>query len=85
MNIGVVGANGFVGRNVVSSFRSIGMQVKGYGRDQVDLCRPESLANIGEHDVIINCAAYVGLLLPRRRKISYFRSMFRGFSIFAQN
>lgn len=60
MNVGILGANGFVGSNLASRLAAFGLKVRTYGRSEVDLVNPQSLARIADHDVVINCAAYVG-------------------------
>lgn len=60
MNVGIVGANGFVGSNLVSRLTAEGHQVRAYGRSDIDLVKPESFDCLEDHDAVINCAAYVG-------------------------
>ncbi|MFC3940616.1 NAD-dependent epimerase/dehydratase family protein [Pseudomonas gingeri] len=60
VNVGIVGANGFVGRNLASRLTTEGFRVRAYGRSDIDLVKLESLACLEDHDAIVNCAAYVG-------------------------
>lgn len=60
MNVGIVGANGFVGSHLVSRLTAAGHEVRAYGRSDIDLVKPESFDCLEDHDAVINCAAYVG-------------------------
>lgn len=59
MNVGIIGARGFVGASLLKHLELRGVTVTGYTRETVDLTVPVSLICIGEHDVVINCAAQV--------------------------
>ena len=59
MNVGIIGARGFVGEHLINHMKSLGMVTKGYTRETLDLNDPSSLANLEDHDVVVNCVAQV--------------------------
>lgn len=59
MNVGIIGARGFVGAHLFKHLQKLGFAVTGYTRETVDLCNPASLSNLLEHDVVVNCAVRV--------------------------
>lgn len=59
MNVGIIGARGFVGAHLLEHLHALGVAVTGYTREALDLSDPASLANLGAHDVVVNCVAQV--------------------------
>jgi nucleoside-diphosphate-sugar epimerase len=59
MNVGIIGARGFVGAHLLEYLKTLDIAATGYTRETLDLSKPESLANLGAHDVVVNCAAQV--------------------------
>lgn len=59
MNVGIIGARGFVGAHLFKHLQKLGFAVTAYIRETVDLCNPASLSNLLEHDVVVNCAVKV--------------------------
>ncbi len=59
MNLGIIGARGFVGAHLLEHLKALGVDATGYTRETLDLGEPASLANLGAHDVVVNCIAQV--------------------------
>lgn len=59
MNVGIIGARGFVGARLKTYLEVHGCTVTGYTRETVDLRNPSSFCRLGEHEVVINCAAEI--------------------------
>lgn len=59
MDVGIIGARGFVGARLLAYLQAQGVAVTGYTRETVDLGDPSSFVRLGEHDVVVNCAAQV--------------------------
>lgn len=59
MDVGIIGARGFVGARLQAYLQAQGVAVTGYTRETVDLGDPSSFSRLGEHDVVVNCAAQV--------------------------
>jgi len=59
MDVGIIGARGFVGARLLAYLQARGVAVTGYTRETLDLGDPSSFARLGEHDVVVNCAAKV--------------------------
>lgn len=60
MNIGVLGAGGFVGRNISRFLETMGYTVCLYNSRDVDVSNAASVRCLDDHEILINCAAYVG-------------------------
>lgn len=59
--ITIIGANGFIGSNLLRSLRLRGVDVVGLGRGEFDLLEPQSYSNIPERTtILIHAAGVVG-------------------------
>lgn len=58
----VVGANGMLGRDLVSALAGRGDQVVGVDRDEIDITDPAATTGLADgFDVVVNCAAYTAV------------------------
>jgi len=59
MDVGIIGARGFVGSRLQAYLQAQGVAITSYTRETVDLGDPSSFSRLGQHDVVVNCAAQV--------------------------
>jgi nucleoside-diphosphate-sugar epimerase len=59
MDIAIIGAKGFIGSNLRERLHALGMSVTAYTRKILDVSNPASFINLGDHDVVINCAVNI--------------------------
>lgn len=64
MDVGIIGSRGFVGAYLQSYLQELGVPVRGYTRETVELGDPASFSRLGEHDVVVNCAAQISGAFP---------------------
>lgn len=71
MKIGVLGATGFVGQNLITKIKSNGWYVKTYSRTDLDLSSLDSFAKIDfDFDFLINCAGYIGADFEKNYRVN---------------